>query len=111
MTLRLNCYKNLFLLTFWDRRSILVKNKPMIEKSSREHGKYRELSIGVKIAGPLFVNGLIRAERTVASRLSNVRRNSYVTGRACHVARAECMQFCIKIGGTARDLYIMSPVL
>ena len=51
-------------MTFWNRRSILVKNKPMIEKSSREYGKYRELSIGVKIAGPLFVNGLIRAGRT-----------------------------------------------
>ena len=36
----------------------------MIEKSSRLQSKSRELSAGEKAADRLFVNGLIRAERT-----------------------------------------------
>lgn len=36
----------------------------MIEKSSKSQSKSRELSVGEKTADRLFVNGLIRAERT-----------------------------------------------
>lgn len=64
----LNFYKNKnFRLTIKKNCVILKKVKPMIEKSSWNYSKSRELQVGEIAADQVSMNGLIRVERTASA--------------------------------------------